>query len=131
MLFINNVNEAQGQEISSYINSFVEKTKDDASIDYIKLFLSSVRKNLFLALLLWFSGLTVIGVLVVYGTICFRGFCLGYSISSIIATLGAKNGGVFIISSMLLQNIIFIPTVFALAISRNKTIQINNERQET
>ena len=34
-----------------------------------------------------------------------------------IATLGVKNGIVFILSSMLLQNIIFIPILFALAIS--------------
>ncbi len=34
-----------------------------------------------------------------------------------IATLGVKNGTVFILSSMLLQNIVFIPILFALAIS--------------
>jgi len=49
--------------------------------------------------------------------VCFRGFVLGYSISSMIATLGVKNGTVFILSSMLLQNIVFIPILFALAIS--------------
>lgn len=70
-----------------------------------------------LALWLWFAGLTVIGIFVVYGVVCFRGFTLGYSISSIIATLGVKGGSTFIISSMLLQNIIFIPVLFALAIS--------------
>ncbi len=41
----------------------------------------------------------------------------GYSISSVIATLGVKGGMTFILSSMLLQNIIFIPILFALAIS--------------
>lgn len=70
-----------------------------------------------LALCLWFAGLTVIGIFVVYGAIIVRGFTLGFSISSIIATLGAKTGSIFILSSMLLQNIIFIPTLFALAIS--------------
>lgn len=49
--------------------------------------------------------------------VCYRGFTLGYSISCIVATLGAKNGGIFILSSMLLQNIIFIPVLFALSIS--------------
>lgn len=34
-----------------------------------------------------------------------------------IATFGVKSGTVFILSSMLLQNIIFIPILFALAIS--------------
>ncbi len=123
VLFINNANEGQITDISGYINTFVEKTKDDnVSIDYVKLFVSSIKRNLSFALLLWFSGLTVIGIFVVYGAICFRGFCLGYSVSSIVATLGIKNGSIFAITSMLLQNIIFIPAIFALAISRNKAI---------
>ena len=122
VVYINNVNEAQGEEISTYIQDFVDRSKDNASIDYFKLFISSVRSNLSLAILLWFAGLTVIGVFVVYGTICFRGFCFGYSISSIIATLGIRNGSAFIITSMLMQNIVFIPTIFALAISRNKAL---------
>lgn len=60
MLFINNVNQTQGEEISSYINNFIEKTKDNANVDYIGLFLRSIKKNLSFALLLWFAGLTVI-----------------------------------------------------------------------
>lgn len=59
----------------------------------------------------------MIGIFVVYAIVCIRGFTLGFSISSIIATLGAKQGMIFIFSSMLLQNIIFIPILFALAIS--------------
>ena len=48
-----------------------------------------------LAFLLWFAGLTVVGIFVVYGTVCFRGFTFGYSISSVIATLGAKRRNKF------------------------------------
>jgi len=84
--------------------------------------MSSIKKNLLLAILLWFAGLTVVGVFVVYGLICYKGFCLGYSISSIIATLGIKKGCTFIFSSMFLQNIIFIPVIFGVAVSRNKTL---------
>lgn len=60
MLFINNVNEKQSEEISAYINDFVEGTKDNANMDYVKLLISSIKKNLLFALLLWFAGLTVI-----------------------------------------------------------------------
>lgn len=91
VIFINNANEVQSEEISTYIIEFIEKIKGNANIDYIKLFMSSVKQNLLIALLLWFAGLTVFGIFVVYGAICFRGFCLGYSISSIIATLGTKS----------------------------------------
>lgn len=122
VLFINNASVEKGEEISSYINNFLEKTKENASIDYIKLFMSSVKTNISLAILLWFAGLTVIGVVALYGIICFRGFLLGYTVSSIIATIGMQKGSVFILSSMLLQNVIFIPCIFAITISRNKTI---------
>lgn len=117
VLFINNANETEQEEISTYIMDFTDKTKNDVSIDYTKLFINSVKNNLWLAICLWFAGLTVIGIFVVYAVICYRGFVLGYSISSIIATLGVKSGTKFILSSMLLQNIIFIPILFALAIS--------------
>ena len=105
------------EEISTYINNFIESTKNNSDINYTKLFFSSIKNNITLAAILWFAGLTVIGIFAVYGMVCYRGFTLGYSISSIVATLGAKNGAIFILSSMLLQNIIFIPVLFALSIS--------------
>lgn len=95
----------------------MDKTKNDATIDYTRLFISSIKNNLSIAVCLWFAGLTVIGIFGVYALIGFRGFTFGYSISCIIATLGASAGTKFILSSMLLQNIIFIPVLFALAIS--------------
>ena len=116
-MFINNVDQNESQEISTYITNFIEKTKAEQNLDYTNLFITSVKNNLVLAFALWFAGLTVIGIFALYGIICYRGFSLGYSISSIIATLGAKSGAKFIFSSMLLQNIIFIPVLFAISIS--------------
>ena len=121
-MYINNTSETQSNEISGYILNFIDKAKENTSINYIQLLFDSIKQNLILALLLWLSGLTVIGIVAVYGIIAYRGFVLGYSLSSIIASLGIKNGCIFILSSMLLQNILFIPSIFAMAISRNKAI---------
>ncbi len=74
VLYINNTNVNQQEEISTYINEFINNAKNDASIDYTSIFITSVKNNLLLALFLWFSGLTVIGIFALYGIICFRGF---------------------------------------------------------
>ena len=60
---------------------------------------------------------TVIGIPIVYGEIGYKGFCLGYTISSVVATLGTGKGILFVITSMLLHNIIFIPCLLLLAVS--------------
>ena len=59
-MYINNTNEIQANEISGYIGGFVEKTKENTSIDFMRLLFDSIRQNLILAVLMWFAGLTVI-----------------------------------------------------------------------
>lgn len=87
IFFINNTSENQKSEISSYINNFVNNIKQETKIDEMQLLKNSIKNNLIIILLLWFMGSTVIGISIVYIIICFRGFCLGYTISSIIAVL--------------------------------------------
>lgn len=90
VIFINNASETQSNEITSYITSFVQDLKDNKNIDNFALLKDSLKKNCVLAVFLWFMGCTVIGTSIVYLTICFRGFCLGYTISSVVLTLGFR-----------------------------------------
>lgn len=120
VIFINNINETQYLEITTYINSFIDGIKEDKNIDNFELLKDSVKKNVVLAVLLWFMGSTVIGMFIVYSIVCFRGFCLGYTISSIILCLGTGKGIVFLLSTMLLQNILFIPCILAISVSGMK-----------
>lgn len=122
-IFINNSKSETQLEISSYITNFVNSLKEDNIIDKGMLFKNSIKQNIIIALLLWISGLTVIGMPIVYTVIGYRGFCLGYSISSIIASLGNKNGIIFIFSSMFFQNILLIPAIFIIAVSGIKLYQ--------
>ena len=78
----------------------------------------TAKENLVLALALWFFGTTVIGIPIVFGIILYRGFCLGYTIASIITIMGLGKGILFIFISLLLQNIIFIPAIIAIGVSR-------------
>lgn len=90
VIFINNAGQTQINEISSYINEFIGSLKSDIQIDKAELLQDTLISNFILALVLWFVGSTVIGIPIVYGVVAYRGFCLGYTISSSIATLGTR-----------------------------------------
>jgi len=120
VIFINNLSVEQSNYINNYLKGFISNLKSEQNIDELLLFKDSVLKNFSLMLLLWFMGSTVIGILIVYIIILFRGFCLGCTASAIITSFGSLKGSLFLGSSILLQNIIFIPCVIALGVSGMK-----------
>lgn len=67
VMFINNTQETQISEITSYINSFLEKIKNVEKIDNMQLLKTTIIENIILAVTLWFFGTTVIR-----NTYCFR-----------------------------------------------------------
>ena len=118
VMFINNSQETQRGEITSYLNNFIDKLKNTKKLESAEILKTTIIENIILAITLWFFGTTVIGIPVVFGIILYRGFCLGYSISSIILTIGIGKGIIFVLISLLLQNIIFIPAIIAIGVSR-------------
>lgn len=132
VLFINNIQENQRTEISSYINNFTDKMKNTEDIKSIELLKVSVKQNLLLALTIWFFGTTVIGIPIVFGITLYRGFCLGYTISACISIMGLSKGLAFVIISLVLQNILFIPALLALSVSGFKLYKsiIKDNRKE-
>ena len=132
---INHTGENEIIEINSYINSICENLQNTEVINKTECLFNSIKQNVMFVLLMWFLGCTIIGNIFVYVCILYRGFSLGYTISAIIATLGAQSGTVFVFSALLLQNIIFIPAIFMLAESGIKlyiriTKNLINVKQE-
>lgn len=117
LIVVNNSSEEQETEITNYINTFITELKNGSKLDYFKLLKNSFGNNLFLVIILWFMSLAVIGIPAVYGMVGYKGFCMGYTISSIVMTLGTGKGIVFVLSSMLVHNIILIPCMLAVAVS--------------
>ena len=118
IIYINSTNNNQAEQITSYIGEFVNIIKQNPDpIDRLEVLAMSLKENIILVILLWFMGLTVIGVPVVYAIIIFRGFCLGYSISSMVITFGILKGGLVSICALLLQNVIIIPLILSLSVS--------------
>lgn len=133
VIFINNLSDNQSSEIATYISSFLETLKADININYLELLKNSLMQNLILVLTLWFVGATLIGIPLVFGIILFRGFCLGYTISAIIHILGISKGIMFVLTTMFLHNLIFIPAIIALAVSGIRLYQtvVKNRNSES
>lgn len=121
VMILNSSNEESKKNISGYINEFVNTIKNrEYEVDKNKLLMKSITSNLKVALIIWISGSTLIGIPLVYGSLGYKGMCIGYSISAIIAALDKSKGITVALSSMLLQNIIVIPCILALAVSSVK-----------
>lgn len=116
IFFINNCNENQVYEINVYINNLISNLKKLRDVNYIELFFDSMKLNVLIIIYVFISSLIVIGKPILYSFIIGKGFILGYTISSIINTLGISNGLITSISGLLIHHIIFIPTFFALCI---------------
>lgn len=132
VIFINNTNETQITQITQYLNNFSDSIKNNYKIDNMELIKNSIKNNVILALIMWFAGSTVIGLPIVFGIVSFRGFCMGYTISSAIATFGTGKGTVFATCSLLMQNLFFIPALLALAVTGIKVYKsiIKDKRRE-
>lgn len=132
IIFINNINDIQYKEISEYIQKLVTNIKSVEKINYIKLLKESFKSNFILVIVIWLASSTIIGIPIVYGLIAFRGFVFGYTISSILSSVGIGYGIIFSLCSLLLHNIIFIPVLLATSVSGMKlykSIIKNRERE--
>ena len=119
-------------DIEKYINTYVDETKGLENGDYLGELQRDILSNIGLVLALWFAGTTIIGIPIVLGIILVRGFCLGYTIASCVFVLGRMKGIIFILLTIFLQNIIFIPALMILGVSSIKLYKsiIKDRRKE-
>lgn len=117
IMFINNAQNDSQKEIDSYIHNFIEQINGNYQISKFDIFIKALKNNLITSILLWVLGCIVFGVPLIYLVIGYKGFCIGFSISAIIASLGTGKGILFAIATMLMQNIIYIPIYLAMAVS--------------
>lgn len=130
VMFINQMQDKDG--IEKYINTYIDETKGLENGDYLTELQKDIFSNIGLVLALWFAGTTIIGIPIVLGIILVRGFCLGYTIASCVFVLGKMKGIIFILITIFLQNIIFIPALMILGVSSIKLYKsiIKDRRKE-
>ena len=132
VLFVNKMQQDTLEEGKNYLNAFVEKYKTIENTNSVEILKNSIKQNILLAVIIWFFGTTVIGMPVVFGMVLYRGFSFGYTISLSIVTLGFSKGLAFVLTSLLLQSILLIPAILALAVSGFKLYKsiIKDKRKE-
>lgn len=131
VMFVNNIEQAQKEEVTGYINTYLESF-EKKEINYGEQLQNNIKENIALVLIIWFVGSTVIGIPIIFGIIGFRGFCLGYTISACTYVLGTTKGILFSIVALLIQNIIFVPVIISLGVSCLKLYQsiLKDKRRE-
>jgi stage II sporulation protein M len=99
VVIINNSNAESKKEISGYVNSFISSIKDEQyKVDTVKLTKMSIIDNMKTVGVMWLAGTTIIGIPLIFIVICYKGFCLGYTVSAIISSLGVWKRYYFFIS---------------------------------
>lgn len=133
VLFVNNLSQDKLQVVTKYILDFTENFKSSQNeINNLSMILNSIKSDFNMTIILWIAGTTIIGLPIVFGIILFRGFCLGYTISSISVVLGVKKSILFCVMSLAIQNIIYIPALLTIGVSCIKIYKsiINKKRRE-
>lgn len=133
VFFINQIKDEQRAEIHQYLSKFINNMKNTTDIDETAVLKSSIYDKIWLTIAIWFFGTTIIGIPIVFGLVIYRGFCLGYTISTVISLMGFTKGFSFILVTLVLQNIILIPALIGLAVSGFKFYKsiIKDRRKET
>lgn len=102
---------------------------NSSNISKVAVFFTSMKNYIPIILLIWFLGLTIIGIPLVLILDVLKGYALGFTFSFIINSFGTK--GLWVgMGAVLLQNLIFLPCIiiisvysmeFSINIIRNKS----------
>ena len=111
------------EDINQFYSQFTDTIKEFKNIDYFVLLKHSIFSNFIQIILLWIGASTIIGIPIVYGSVLYKGFSIGYTISSLIIYFGMKDGIVFSIVALFLHNFILIPAILGASVSGIKLYQ--------
>lgn len=111
---VNELSKSQNEEIKDYIQTFFDAV-NTSNISSSELLKTSIFNNIKSAAILWFLGITVIGISLIPIVIGIKGFTTGFTVGFLIKTLDYK-GILFSAIAVLPQNIIIIPCYIVLGV---------------
>jgi len=87
--FITILNSSDKELVKEYITVFLTDIYEN-KIDYIEVLKSTITSNIFLIILIWLLGISVIGIPIILFLYFFNTFTLGFTISSFVLTHNLK-----------------------------------------
>lgn len=118
----------QKNDLTNYLMSFSQNFSAD-NLQYKLILIEALKNNLPIILIVWFLGLTIVGIPIILFIDVLKGFTLGFTMSIIIKSMGIK-GIWFDILGVIPQNIVYVPCIiissviamqFSLIILRNNS----------
>ena len=108
--------EKDKEDVNSYINNTIQISKD-RKIDVQYLFKENLLDNFKTIGIIWLLGCTVIASFTIYIFMIYKGILFGYITTIVFLILGFGNGLKFLMPTVIIKNIIFLPILFLLSTS--------------
>lgn len=125
---LKNVDSEDFSAYSESINTSLNKVNNKEQHLNTK---ESLYNGVKIIVIYWIVGMSIIGTPILVGYLGYKGYSLGYTISSIVKILGAKAGNIFVFKYLFLKNAILVFIMiflanFSIKISRNFFEKKNN-----
>lgn len=114
VIIVNSLPESESLNINEYINNSFNSIKDGNKLQDMQILKYSLNKNAVFVLIIWMVGLSFFGKYLLYFVIFFLGISFGYTTSSMFLGFNIGQSMLIFVSTILLQNIIIIPTILFL-----------------
>lgn len=112
--YIKYMGQADKNSLYNYLYTFTENITS-LNIDSKEVFLRAMKNTIPLSVIIWFLGLTVVGIPIILIIDIIKGFTLGFTISSLINSLGGKGIWMSIIG-LIPQNMIYLPSIIFISV---------------
>lgn len=118
-------------EMGGYFNNFLSFIKS-TQVDYMSILINSIKAILPISIIIIVLGFTLIGFPFVLILNLIKGYILGFTLALIITVLGAGGASV-VFTSLVLQNIIFVPIIILISILSMKSsiIKLKNLKRDS